>query len=455
MRPALTTTIPPSPPKTKVAPTRGDLAAAFGEAFAAASLRRASAGEPAWATQLRQEAFRRAAHRGWPTRRDEDFKYLSLSGFLAEGAPFALLGPRPLPKVPTALVAPWLEADELTLIFVDGQLVTAAPGGDEVTVTLLSRALQDRSEALRSALETSPVESHGVFGDLATAFLGAGVLVEIKGAVRKPIHLLHVITTTTDGDARLAFFPRHVLALGDGAEASVIETFIGPESAEAYLVGAATTVQLGRGARLQHARLQLEGEGGYHFGALKAQIAPGAELATLSYSRGGRLARMDLEANLTGEGSKATLDGLYEVHDRQVVDHHTTIDHQAPGATSRQLYKGIAGGSARAVFNGKVVVRAGAQGTDSHQLCRNLLLSDEAEIDVKPELKIDADDVKCAHGATVSQLNPTERFYLESRGLHRERAEAMLLKAFARGALGGLGGALVARRLGPQLGRTE
>ncbi|TWW09261.1 hypothetical protein E3A20_16110 [Planctomyces bekefii] len=200
----------------------------------------------------------------------------------------------------------------------------------------------------------------------------------------------------------------------------------------AYLEVPYSELELAQEARLNYLRIQNEGAASSHIGMVEARVAAGAALHTFVYTDGGRLSRFDLQIDLLGEKAEARLDGLYLATGSQHVDHHTVVRHLAPEAKSSQVYKGVIGGAARAVFNGKIEVHSEAFQSEARQLNKNLLLTPEAEIDTKPELQIDTDDVKCSHGATVGRLNADELFYLKSRGIAAGEAEKMLIAAYGR-----------------------
>jgi Fe-S cluster assembly protein SufD len=224
--------------------------------------------------------------------------------------------------------------------------------------------------------------------------------------------------------------PRSLIVLDRASQATVIETYAAV-SAETYLTNATTRCILGPGASLDHHRVQQESERAFHVGATDARQARDSRFASTSIAFGGRLVRNDVRVRLEAEGATSTLHGLYVIGGRQHVDTHTTVDHAAPHGTSRQLYKGVLDGRARGVFDGRIIVRRGAQKTDAHQTNKNLLLSDGVEVDSKPQLEIFADDVKCSHGAADGQLADEALFYLRSRGLGENTARALLTYRFA------------------------
>lgn len=404
-------------------------------AFAAFNGARKS--EPSWLSALRRDAYARFVAMGVPDRRNEEWKYTSLRVLqdmttlsVSEAAPVDAAVSAEIAAAIAKYVGPAAQA----LVLVDGVLSTgfsklsALPKG--TLISTLAEATTASAGAVQNLVGALlPSEQHP-FALLNAAFLKGGAFVDIaKGAQLGRLDIVHVVTRRAEGVAS-AHFPRTLITLGESAEAEIVETFIGLGD-QPYAVTAVTDIKLAANSKLTHARVQLEGSAAVHISRTAARLDRDARLETFTYTAGGRLTRNDLDIALTGSGAEATLDGLYVVRGSQHVDNHTQVDHQVPSATSNQLYKGIMADQGRAVFNGKVLVRRDAQKTAAFQLNRNLLLSSDAEIDTKPELQIDAGDVKCAHGASVGQLEQDEIFYLMSRGLRRDDAIRMLTAAFA------------------------
>jgi Fe-S cluster assembly protein SufD len=243
-------------------------------------------------------------------------------------------------------------------------------------------------------------------------------------ACDRPVHILHL---ATEGGS--AAYPRCVIVAESGAECTVIEEFQTLTN-DAYFRNGVTEVSVAPNARLRHIKLQLESTRAFHMATCAVDVARDASYTSQTISVGSRLSRYELSVRLGGEGAFAQIDGLALIAERQLADTHTLLDHAFPNGRSVQLHKTIVGGAAHAVFNGKILVREGAQLTDSAQQSRNLLLSDKATVDTKPQLEIFADDVKCAHGATVGQLDADQLFYLRTRGLPEQAARNLLTYAF-------------------------
>jgi Fe-S cluster assembly protein SufD len=266
------------------------------------------------------------------------------------------------------------------------------------------------------------------FNALNTAFIddGAFVLIPRNVELEAPIHLLFV---TAPGAAPAAVFPRVLIVNEEGSKATVIESHVGSDGT--YFSNSVAEIVVADQARLTHYVVQNQGAGAYHLATTNAQVNRGSVYDATAITLGAKLSRHDISVALQGEGAECWVDGLYIVGDGQHADTHSVIHHLQRHGASHQLYKGILDGKSHAVFNGKVFVHVDAQGTDARQTNRNLLLSNEARVDTKPQLEIFADDVKCAHGATVGQLEEEELFYLVSRGLHTELARNLLTYGFA------------------------
>ena len=312
----------------------------------------------------------------------------------------------------------------------DNAAELSAPGSlpDGVHLDSLAQVLAAAPERARPALSGLALRTG--FDALHQAFLADGVWLELAAgvALARPVHLVHLgVGAAEPALANL----RTVISLGARAEARVIESF-GSLGSGAGLTTAVTTVVLAEGAALEHFTLQEEAATVDHVARVEVRQGRDSRYTSHSVSLGGGITRNDITSTLEGEGAECTLNGLYMAAGRQHVDFHTTIDHAEPRGTSRELYKGILGGRARGVFNGRILVQPGAQKTDSQQSSQNLLLSREAEVDTKPELEIYADDVKCSHGATVGQLDADMLFYLRSRGIDHGTAQGFLTRGFAQ-----------------------
>lgn len=398
------------------------------------ALARTRAGsDPVWIERLRAEAQTRFDQLDFPTTRDEEWKYTNVAPLLK--LPFRHLLESESSEIKPEVIERFTfeEARANLLVFVNGRMapelsrLTEVPAG--VIVGAIAQMSAQHSTILREHLGVYADYRDEVFTALNTALIGDGAFVYIPPGqvVESPIHLLFL---SSAGDVSAASHPRVLLVAARGAVATVIESYSSVGSGN-YFTNAVTEVFVAEGAHLDHYRLQEESEPAFHIGTTAVLQESGSDYRSCAISLGAGLARHNLHLTLNGERSESVIDGLYVVGDGQHADSHTSIDHRKPNCNSHQLYKGILDGNGRAVFSGKIFVREGALHTDARQLNKNLLLSNRASVDTKPQLEIFADDVKCAHGATVGQLEDEEVFYLASRGISIERARALLTYGFA------------------------
>jgi Fe-S cluster assembly protein SufD len=409
------------------------------------------ASDPAWLRTRRAAAFARYVEKGPPGPRDEAWRHTPTAPLVRTRFEPADVSRRPDPAV-LALV-PRDGLASASIVFVNGrfapELSRTGPAGAGVEVSSLREVL--RKEPARSEPWLGRVldERGGVFSDLNTAFAEDGAVVRIApgAVVEQPIHVVHL--AAPDGTPSVAYL-RTIVVAGRGSESRVVESFAGPDG-RGYLVNSVTEILVEEGARVDHYKLQREGDEGLHVATLAAQLARDSRLLDHAISLGAALSRSDIDVVFSGEGGECTLDGLFVVDGKRVSDTHSRIDHATPRCTSRQLYKGILDAQARGVFNGLVIVRPGAQKTDAVQTNKNLLLSREALVHSTPQLEIRADDVKCKHGSTTGQLDATALFYLRSRGIGEAAARSLLTWAFASDVLQGVAVAAVRRAAERQL----
>jgi Fe-S cluster assembly protein SufD len=360
-----------------------------------------------------------------PTIRDEDWRFTDLSPLTRQSfQPVRVRAPREV--VDTAR----FELAEATarLVFVDGvyapELSRNPPDG--VVVANFATVNAAHAETIAGHLGHYAEFRDNVFAALNTAFVhdGALVIVPPGSTVSAPVHLLFI---AHDQDA--ASHPRCLVIAGRGSAATIVEDFVSLQDG-AYFTNAVTEMALAEDARVDHVRVQREGPQAFHIGNAAVALAARSRFHSVSIALGARLSRFNLSVAQRAEGASCSIDGLAVIDGRQLADTHTAIDHLKPRGVSRQLHKCIVGGAAHAVFNGKIFVHPHAQQTDSSQSSRNLLLGAKAQIDTKPQLEIFADDVKCAHGATVGRLDADAVFYLMSRGLAEADARKLLTYAF-------------------------
>lgn len=381
---------------------------------------------PRWLQDVRDHAAGRFAELGFPTTRDEDWRFTSVSRIA--GTEWSL--------APASTQLAEAQIDEVLygdaphrLVFVNGrfapQLSRTAGLPQGLTVGSLS---QEADASIQQHFGTIAEADTRAFAALNTAFADDGAYVYVPEGVilDTPIQLLFISVASSSSMSH----PRTLIVLETGSQAQIVETYVG-RSGQAYFTNAVTEVFVGENAVLDHYKVQEEGVEAYHIASMHVRASRSSTFSSHSFSLGGGLVRNDAIATLAGEGAECTLNGLYLADRERLVDNHTTIDHVMPHCPSHEIYKGILGGKARAIFNGKIIVRPDAQKTDAKQTNRALLLSDEATINTKPQLEIFADDVKCTHGATVGQLDEDAVFYLRARGLTYLEARDMLIHAFA------------------------
>jgi Fe-S cluster assembly protein SufD len=394
----------------------------------------------AWLERLRASAMDRFDELGFPSVKDEEWKYTNVAPVAAIDFKPALLQPAFENELEEQQLAPFscVETAESQLVFLNGILrqevssLTAIPEG--VVAIDLSEAIADeryREIVWKHLAQQADYVADG-FTALNTALISHGAFVYIPkdAVVRAPLHLLFI----SDG-AQTASFPRVLVVAGENSSATVIESY-GSVSDSRYFTNAVVEIVLKDGARLEHYKVQREGVEAFHVATTAADLGANSSYDTTTITFGAQLSRHDVHVTMDNEGAECWVDGLYLVATGQHTDTHSVIDHRKPHCTSHQLYKGILDGKSRAVFNGKIFVRHNAQKTDAMQTNKNLLLSNEARVDTKPQLEILADDVKCAHGAAVGQIDEDELFYLKTRGIHPDLARNLLTYGFAEEVIG-------------------
>jgi Fe-S cluster assembly protein SufD len=374
---------------------------------------------------LRAEAVDRVGALTVPTVRDEEWRFTDLSPLTRQT--FQPVRERSLREVVDASAHELAEAGS-RLVFVDGvyapELSRIAANGPVVANLATLDAAQ--SDIVARHLGRYAAFRDNVFAALNTAFVhdGALVIVPQSSAGSLAVHLLFIARAKD-----VASYPRCLVVAGRASAATVVEDFVSLTDAP-YFTDAVTEIALAEDARIDHIRVQREGSQAFHIGTAAASLATGARFHSVSVALGARLSRYNLAVDQAAEGASCTVDGLAAIGGRQLADTHTSIAHRKPHGVSRQLHKCIVGDAAHAVFNGKIFVHPHAQQTDSSQSSRNLLLGARARVDTKPQLEIYADDVKCAHGATVGRLDDDAIFYLRSRGLADAAARNLLTYAF-------------------------
>lgn len=374
---------------------------------------------------LRSEAVDCLGALTLPTKRDEAWRFTDIS-------PLTKLSFQPVRTAISLEAADverfYLEEATTRLVFVDGvyapQLSSMAEDAG-VMVANLPSAVAAHAAVIEPHLGRHAAFRDNVFAALNTAFLHDAALIVVARnvALAAPVHVLFIATQTA-----VASYPRCLVVAESGSSMTLIEDYVALQD-DAYLINPVTEIALADNARVNHIRVQRDSGKAFHIANCAVSAGRSSNYQSVSVALGAQTSRYNLDV-LLAEGAECVVDGLTLITDRQLADTHTCIDHAQPHGVSRQLHKCIVGGSAHAVFNGKIMVRQGAQRTDSVQSSRNLLLTSKAHVDTKPQLEIFADDVKCAHGATVGQLDSEEVFYLKSRGLSDSVARNLLTYAF-------------------------
>lgn len=385
---------------------------------------------PQWLRTFREQGLAELSRRGFPTTKNEDWKYTDVAPIVSR--PFAPVAE--LSRVELKARVEQIALPGPRLVFVDGrhspELSSLAGLVAGVTVKPLRQAVRENADALAAVLGRRARMEANPFIALNAALLDTGALVQVRpGAVApSPVQLLFLSSGAKA--APVLASPRVVVVAGANSEAALVELYAGVEGGPSF-TNAVTEVVLGENARLHHYKLQAEPDAALHVASLHAEQARDSRLASHAFALGGALARNEVASVFAGEGGECVLNGLYMGRGTQHLDNHTDLDHAVPRCTSRELYKGVLDGRSRGSFHGRVLVRVDAQRTDASQTNRNLLLSEEALVDTRPQLEILADDVKCAHGAAVGRLDEQALFYLRARGIPKAEAERLLTYAFA------------------------
>jgi len=388
--------------------------------------------EPAWLRRLRQDGFARFGETGFPTVRDEDWRFTNLSPIAQ--TPFRLVrNGHHLPSL--AEVAPHrLAGAGCELVFVDGRftakLSSAGKFPNGVKVGSLAAEIAANPGAVEPHLGRYLNIQRDAFSALNSAFIEDGAYVHVpKGIVlESPIHLLFI---STAHDSPSVNYPRNLIVAGENSQATIVENYVSLGRGERALCNTVTELVAGDHSVISHYMIEREDESAFNVSTLRIQQGRAADVASHSLLVGGALVRNNVHPVLAGEGGECLINGLFVGRGRQHLDNYMLVEHASPHCRSRQFYNGILDGHARGVFHGRIIVHKDAQKTDAKQTNRNLLLSDTAQIDTKPQLEIYADDVKCTHGATIGQIEENSLFYLRSRGIDEATARQLLLFAFA------------------------
>jgi len=388
---------------------------------------------PAWVFPIRKAGMARFAELGFPTPHDEDWRFTNV-------APIVKLPFKPVSEYSRdGITAQGVQQFTFAglkahrLVFINGhfseELSAILPISNGAKITSLARALNSDSARIEKHLANYASGEDNAFAALNTAFFldGAFLFLPANTVLEDPVHLLFISTASEPGAAS---HPRNLFIAEKGSSMTVLETHVSTVE-NSYVTNAVTELVVGEGAVIEHCKFQDESSQAFHIATIHAQIGRNANFTSHSIVTGARLARDNIRTSLAGEGIDCVLNGLYLTKGDQLADHHMIVEHAKPHCNSHEYFNGILDGRSRGVFHGRILVQPEAQKTDAKQTNKNLLLSDSARIDTKPQLEIYADDVKCTHGATIGQLNEESIFYLRARGIGLDTARRMLIHAFA------------------------
>ncbi len=392
-----------------------------------------SLAQPAWQLALRQAGLARFVELGVPTLAHEDWRFTNL-------APLTKLPLEPwtesavTPEVETLLAGQmFTKLPGSRLVFINGQYCAAlshiAPLPAGVRVSHLGAALTSDPDFIKAQLGASALTENNAFTALNQAFFLDGGFVQVPAgvAVAEPVQFIHLATA---GKSGATIQPRNLIVAGANSKLTVIESYLAVKNA-AYFTNTVTELVAGENATVEFVKYQGEAADAFHIGMIGAHLGRASNVRIHSFALGAKLSRTNIRTNLAGEGLECILNGLYLTGGEQLADHHMIVEHAQPHCASHEYFNGILDDKSKGVFHGRILVREIAQKTDAKQTNKNLLLSDDATADTKPQLEIYADDVKCTHGATIGQLNKESIFYLRSRGIGTETARRMLIHAFA------------------------
>jgi len=383
---------------------------------------------PEWLAGLRAQAAIDWHSLIWPTRKTEHWKYTSLASL--QKTTFGHIK-----DAQQVLRADWqtglefIPIDATRLVFVDGIFNPQASSKLPAEVVHFSQATGAQQAIITQYLGKVVEGAQHIFATLNNAWLSDGILVHVprNQALAKPVYIVQVSTRSAQP---ISVNQRLLVVLEDSAQVEIIEHFVSTADQQHNFINALTEVVVGDNARLQHYRLNMEEENIQHIGAVHMNLLRNARVRGFTLALGSKLKRIDYQINHRGQGAELDLQGIYLPRSQQMVDYHSNVQHWVPHCTTSEVFRGIIADSAQAVFNGRIYIHPNAQKTLAELSNKNLLTSNKAEINTKPELEIYADDVKCAHGATVSQLNETALYYLQSRGVSRTEAEVMMSFGF-------------------------
>jgi Fe-S cluster assembly protein SufD len=393
----------------------------------------AEATGPKWLAPLRKAGLASFADQGFPTLQDEDWRFTNVAPVAKMN--FHLAEPVAVNGAESQAIADSVFANLSghRLVFVNGhfsaKLSQIKPVANGVRIENLSAALAQDSTLIEKHLGKYAQTDKNSFAALNQAFFsdGAFIFVPAGAEVAEPVQLIYISSAKNPGETIL---PRNLVIAGANSKLTVVESYLSTGNV-AYFTNAVTEILAGDNARVEHVKLQDEALAAYHIATIAGEFGRTSNVTVHSFALGARLSRNNIRVKLAGEGLECILNGLYLTRDEQLADHHMVVEHAQPHCNSHEYFNGILDDKSKGVFHGRIYVHPVAQKTDAKQTNKNLLLSNDATADTKPQLEIYADDVKCTHGATIGQLNPESIFYLRTRGMGEETARRMLIHAFA------------------------
>jgi Fe-S cluster assembly protein SufD len=392
-----------------------------------------AAPQPKWLAPLRKAGIASFADQGFPTLHDEDWRFTNV-------APIAKLNFQPAKEVPvngaeTNLIGESAFAKLFghRLVFVNGffcaKLSSIKPLTGGARIESLAAALAKDSALIEKHLGKYAHTASNTFAALNQAFFTDGAFIFVPKGVEaaEPVQLIYISSAKNSGEIIL---PRNLVIAEANSKLTVVESYISTGNV-AYFTNAVTEIVAGYNAKMEHVKLQDEALAAFHIATIAGEFGRASNVTVHSFALGAKLSRTNIRTKLAGEGLECILNGLYLTRGEQLADHHMIVEHAQPHCASHEYFNGILDDKSKGVFHGRIYVHPIAQKTDAKQTNKNLLLSDDATADTKPQLEIYADDVKCTHGATIGQLNDESVFYLRSRGIGTDTARQMLIHAFA------------------------
>ncbi|GBD88779.1 feS cluster assembly protein SufD [bacterium BMS3Abin03] len=381
--------------------------------------------------KLRKDALSKFKELSFPSLKDEEWKYTNISPLLKYNFSPVSSGK----KVSSELIKKFLfdKMEHNFIVFINGRFsqenskLLALPKG--VIAGSISDAIKEKNPLIEKHFGKYANLSDQIFTALSTAFTkdGAFIYVPEGKVIEEPVHIIFL---TSNGNKKIITQPRNLFIAGKNSRVTIIEHYV-TENKGVYFTNTVTEIVAEENAVVNHIKLQEESIEAFHIARMEVDQERDSNFTSVLFSNGGNISRNDFNTHFNDEGGECKLNGLFLLDDNQLFDAHTLIDHAKPNCSSHEHYRGILDDNARGVFNGKVLVRPDAQKTNAFQQNNNILLSNNASVDTKPQLEIFADDVKCSHGATIGQLDNDAKFYLNSRGIGDEAAKAILLHAFA------------------------